>query len=595
MIRYKCYYSLLFIILIVGFGKNAFSDGMKMSVTAMSDDFQKEGTLRTALHYACDVDGDDEVTFFDTWMDEWHLNLTEPLVIPANCKGHVYIKGLSNVKVVIDAHEMSDGGVEGGDKCAIHVYSDGNTIDGIVVGGNKNGAGICLFGRNNTIVNTLVTAIDNNGEIIRNINGIVLSDIYSSQYPEMDGSNNFVRDSDVQNSVEEGVIVRSDSNIIEKNSVHINGGDGIVVLGGWNEVDGNIIELNGGCSNQTVVPSVVNKCFSDGSGGVGVRIAGDAENNVIGSGYYSDTAKNIIRWNRDGGVVVESNARYNTVTHNSVFENFGKDPVLDLFNDGITANDTNDLDDGANDGLNKMDHLQYFPDANGYVGWGVSFSGVRAEIYGVSVVDQKQGLTFGGGSRFIQDVSISESAILFPYTGSSDPNTRTTSLVFDELGNTSEFGLNVPVGPDSDLDGLPDWMEGNGFTGSQSANNMIDTDDDGLPDAIEDSNRNGKQDKELTETSNYIPDSDGDGVSDWYELHGDPLYNVALDMHPLDKDTDGDGLSDGLEDNNHNGVWEGYLGETSPLLVDSDGDHVNDNVDNCPMVPNPGQEPFYCN
>ena len=53
-------------------------------------------------------------------------------------------------------------------------------------------------------------------------------------------------------------------------------------------------------------------------------------------------------------------------------------------------------------------------------------------------------------------------------------------------------------------------------------------------------------------------DSDGDGLSDWYE--------AELGKNPYNPDTDGDGLSDG---------WEVAHG-TDPLNPDTDGDGLSD-------------------
>ena len=122
----------------------------------------------------------------------------------------------------------------------------------------------------------------------------------------------------------------------------------------------------------------------------------------------------------------------------------------------------------------------------------------------------------------------------------------------------------------------------------------VDTDGDGLPDPVEDLNRNGVWEPERGETSAFERDTDGDGLSDAAETHGDGIYHPGIDTDPLKTDSDGDGLPDGQEDANDNGVWDGYLGETSPHLADSDGDHHPDNEDNCPAIANPGQEPWYC-
>ncbi len=58
-------------------------------------------------------------------------------------------------------------------------------------------------------------------------------------------------------------------------------------------------------------------------------------------------------------------------------------------------------------------------------------------------------------------------------------------------------------------------------------------------------------------------DSDGDGIADVTETGGDGTYDVGIDTNPLEADTDGDTIDDGIEDTNKNGVLES--GESNPL------------------------------
>lgn len=87
----------------------------------------------------------------------------------------------------------------------------------------------------------------------------------------------------------------------------------------------------------------------------------------------------------------------------------------------------------------------------------------------------------------------------------------------------------------------------------------VDSDTDGLPDYLEDINGNGVV--ELFETDPAIIDTDGDGVTDYYEL--------LAGTDPRKTDTDGDGLTDGQE----------LLLHTDPLNIDTDGDGVNDKTE----------------
>jgi len=99
-----------------------------------------------------------------------------------------------------------------------------------------------------------------------------------------------------------------------------------------------------------------------------------------------------------------------------------------------------------------------------------------------------------------------------------------------------------------------------------------DSDGDGVPDGIEDSNRNGVVDD--GETDPLDADSDDDGLPDGIE---DLNHNGQIDFgetNPLDPDTDGDLLPDGTEDANGNGLHD--IGETDPTDPDSDDDGIPD-------------------
>lgn len=101
---------------------------------------------------------------------------------------------------------------------------------------------------------------------------------------------------------------------------------------------------------------------------------------------------------------------------------------------------------------------------------------------------------------------------------------------------------------DSDGDGLTDWEEIHVY-GTDPFN--PDTDGDGLTDYEE---------VRIYGTDPLNPDTDGDGLTDWEEIF---VYGTD----PLNPDTDGDGLTDGEEVNRYG---------SDPLNPDTDGDALSD-------------------
>lgn len=98
----------------------------------------------------------------------------------------------------------------------------------------------------------------------------------------------------------------------------------------------------------------------------------------------------------------------------------------------------------------------------------------------------------------------------------------------------------------------------------QSIDLELDTDNDGAQDYIE----------EYFGTDKNKSDTDGDGLSDFVEL-----YSLVLD--PLNIDTDGDGVNDADEDLDGDGllnICEFTIG-TSIVIVDTDEDGLNDDVE----------------
>ena len=165
----------------------------------------------------------------------------------------------------------------------------------------------------------------------------------------------------------------------------------------------------------------------------------------------------------------------------------------------------------------------------------------------------------------------------------------------DGLTNLEEYNLGGdPTNSDMDGDSLLDGDEVNG-AGLRPATDPFefDTDGDTLSDGVE-SNTGIYVNANDTGTNPTLADTDADGLPDNYEVDnavpssgtamdpnadqdGDTLTNLAeynLGTDPNDADTDDDNLSD-----NGELVGVGERPITNPLLADTDGDGLRDDVE----------------
>lgn len=564
-------------------------------------DLNRFGELRQVLQGACAEEGDDIIRFVKNETSEIRIRILSPLVIPRTCKGTVTLQGFTDAEVIIDSQSMQNEGDwhRPGESCLLYVYSDGHTIRNITFVDYDAGAGVCLYGNNNVVESSRFGFTQQESDV-SNAYGIVISDAFRSEFPEMTGSGNVIRDNAIRNSMLDGVFVEGDATVITGNDITANGRSGIYLSGAHDSViKANDLIANAGCPDELLPSHDIDCRTGNGNTGAGVVIDNGSSRNMIGGADF-DADRNVIQYNRNAGVSVRGNSVGNHITHNIISNNYPRHLIgIDLGDDGPTVNDWDADSSGPNHLLDHAFHLQALPlvkAPNGqerYWTWGFVPSSDRIEMYGVSHEDVDRAVDFGGGHRFYGDFDVIDGGfVVGDINREFGADQWITALSFDADGNTSEFSGNAPVGPDADMDGIPDVLETGGEDGSSPVN--ADTDRDGLPDALEDKNRNGIWDESKEETSAYLADSDEDGLDDWVETHGDGIYDVAVDTDPLNPDTDGDTLIDGDEDANNNGIWEVYLKETNPLMKDSDGDSFPDATDVCPWLLSGVQDPLMC-
>ena len=125
---------------------------------------------------------------------------------------------------------------------------------------------------------------------------------------------------------------------------------------------------------------------------------------------------------------------------------------------------------------------------------------------------------------------------------------------------------------DANSDGFPDIFVAKGGEHGEKPNRLYINDGNG---SLTDSGLRFGEDQSF---DLFDADFDLDGDSDLLDGMAFRLYlNLASRSNPNNSDSDGDGLEDGEEDLNRNGIID--IGESDPLLIDTDGDGTGDAID----------------
>ncbi len=363
----------------------------------------------------------------------------------------------------------------------------GNRFDGIHIGGNS---------VSNVIGNDRVSGniISGNGRL-----GIWF-DWSDVRYTRVAGNSigvNLAGSSPIPNGAD-GVNLYGSSfnriggtNTTQFNVISGNGDSGIVINGDPshdNWVQGNIIGMDS--SLTRAIPN----------GECGVRINGNASTNIIGG---SAGFGNLIAYNREQGILMVQDSVANSILGNSIFGN--RLLGIDLGNIGVTPNDDQDPDLGAN-------RLQNYPVLLAASNNGTS---IRVTGYLNSLPSTSFTIEFFGNDE--PDLS-----------GYGEGKTYITQLVYstDSSGQIGFTNIIIsPVPPPSFMTATATAL-GPNDTSEFSYRVMLDADGDGMPDGYEYTYSGGAGITNL----NPFGHLDADGVNNLDEFIGntDPTVTTSV-------------------------------------------------------------------
>jgi CSLREA domain-containing protein len=243
-----------------------------------------------------------------------------------------------------------------------------------------------------------------------------------------------------------GINAGGNGHINERNVISGNGGNGVVIIeNSYNTVGGNYIGVDASGKDPM------------GNAKHGVLIE-QASNNAIGwpTPQFTFPADNVIAYNGENGIaVIEDKALHNQFMGNAIFENDALG--IDLGDDGVTANDSGDADNGPNDLVNFPIGVEAISDGSmigieGKIVDGIaSADTVIIEFFASEACDASgngEGEVFLG--RVYYDLSVTGTNFDFNevFSKSVDPGmavtmTATWMETFDN--NTSEFSECIEV------------------------------------------------------------------------------------------------------------------------------------------------------
>lgn len=174
----------------------------------------------------------------------------------------------------------------------------------------------------------------------------------------------------------------------------------------------------------------------------GLQIRGFAQNGIVITSSGNRIEDNIITSNNGTGITIENTGVNNEITQNLIFGNGGLE--IDLGRDGVTANDADDSDTGANNLQNTAVIVRAEPSGNDAIVRG-TFNGVANSTYRVEFFASSTADAFGTGQgqRYLDAIDITTAAngtAIIDFTALNVAiGEFITATITDADGNTSEF------------------------------------------------------------------------------------------------------------------------------------------------------------
>ena len=183
------------------------------------------------------------------------------------------------------------------------------------------------------------------------------------------------------------------------------------------------------------------------------------------------------------------------------------------------------------------------------------------------------------------------------FTSSGPSNTGLTTGAGQAVVVTLiESAINVPAAVDTDGDGIPDDTDNCPDTPNADQN---DLDNDGVGDLCDDDADgdgilSGVDCDDLDDSvggpTTWYRDADGDGFGTPATSQTSCAQPAGYVANNTDCNDNDDSIFPGATEIPNDGIDQNCDGQD--LILDTDGDGIADNLDNCPTVSNPGQEDF---